>query len=73
MARDVPVVVHPLSPDGGRRVAIHGESVGIAYDLFDLLEFLRRAGLPEADTSVDDPQLIEWRGGSPDVWAEPPS
>lgn len=67
-----PVIVHPLSPDGGRRVTIRGEPVGTAYDLFDLLEFLRRAELPEADTAIDDPDLIEWRGGGPEVWAESP-
>ncbi|MBT2389837.1 MULTISPECIES: hypothetical protein [Streptomyces] len=69
MADEAPVVVHPLSPEGGRQVTIRGEPVGVAYHLLDLLEFLRRAGLPEADTSVDDPELIEWRGGGPDVWA----
>lgn len=66
------MIVHPLSPDGGRRVTIRGEPVGTAYDLFDLLEFLRRAELPEADTAIDDPDLIEWRGGGPEVWAESP-
>jgi hypothetical protein len=72
MAEETPVVVHPLSPEGGRQVTIRGERVGIAFNLFDLLEFLRRAGLPEADTAIDDPELIEWRGGGPDVWAESP-
>jgi hypothetical protein len=66
------VVVHPLSPDGGRRVTIRDESVGTAYNLFDLLEFLRRAELPEVDTAIDDPELIEWRGGGPEVWNESP-
>lgn len=71
MAGNPPVIVHPLSPDGGRAVAIRGERVGVAYHLFDLLEFLRRAGLPEADTSIDDPELIEWRGGGPEAWGDP--
>ena len=65
-----PVVVHPMSPDGGRRVTIRDESVGTAYNLFDLLEFLRRAELPEADTAIDDPDLIEWRGGGLEAWNE---
>ncbi|MET7711013.1 hypothetical protein [Streptomyces sp. NPDC005407] len=73
MAGNAPVIVHPLSPDGGRRVTIRGEVVGTAYNLFDLLEFLRRAELPEADTAIDDPDLIEWRDGGPEVWNEPPS
>ncbi|MBT2505134.1 hypothetical protein J7I98_04325 [Streptomyces sp. ISL-98] len=67
-----PVVVEPVSPDGGRRVTIHGERVGVAYHLLDVIEFLRRAGLPEANTSIDDPELIEWRGGGPNTWADPP-
>ncbi|MEU4494705.1 hypothetical protein OG729_25065 [Streptomyces sp. NBC_00210] len=67
-----PVVVHSLSPDGGRRVTIRGEAAGTAYNLFDVLEFLRRAELPEADTAIDDPELIEWRGGGPETWAESP-
>jgi hypothetical protein len=71
MAGHAPVIVHPLSPDGGRRVTIRDEAVGSAYNLFDLLEYLRRAELPEADTAIDDPDLIEWRGGGPEVWADP--
>ncbi|MFF4827740.1 hypothetical protein [Streptomyces sp. NPDC001312] len=63
-----PVVVLPLSPDGGRRVTIRGEPVGTAYNLFDVMEFLRRAGLPDEDKAIDDPELIEWRGGGPYDW-----
>lgn len=67
MAEHPPVVVHPPSPSGGRRVTIRGEIVGLAHGLADLREFLRRAGAPE-DAALDDPELIEWRGGGPDVW-----
>ncbi|MGW1053712.1 hypothetical protein [Streptomyces sp. NPDC001680] len=63
-----PVNVQPLGPDGGRRVTIRGQFVGTAYHLLDVVEFLRRAGLPEADTTVDDPGLIEWLGGGPQDW-----
>lgn len=70
MAEETPVIVHPLSPEGRRLVTIRGERVGIAFNLFDLLEFLRRAGLPEADTAIDDPDLIEWRGGGLEAWNE---
>ncbi|MEW2486333.1 hypothetical protein [Streptomyces sp. NPDC048411] len=63
-----PVVVLPPSPDGGRQVTIHGERVGTAYSLFDVLEFLHRAGLPTEDRAIDDPELIEWRGGGPYDW-----
>ncbi|MCP9205528.1 hypothetical protein [Streptomyces cucumeris] len=67
MAAHPPVVVHPPSPSGGRRVTIRGEIAGLAMGPPDLLEFLRRAGAE--DVRLDDPELIEWRGGGPDVWA----
>ncbi|MBX7555220.1 hypothetical protein [Streptomyces sp. NPDC004232] len=63
-----PVTVQPPGPDGGRQVTIHGEFVGTAYHLLDVVEFLRREGLPETDTTVDDSDLIEWRGGGPQAW-----
>jgi hypothetical protein len=63
-----PVIVQPPGSDGGRRVTIRGEYVGIAYHLLDVVEFLRRAGLPETSTTVDDPELIEWRGIGPKAW-----
>ncbi|WP_319787773.1 hypothetical protein [Streptomyces sp. AK08-01B] len=50
-------------------MTIRGESVGAAFNLFDLLEFLRCAELPETDTAIDDPELIEWRGGGPEMWS----
>ncbi|WP_411140270.1 hypothetical protein [Streptomyces sp. x-80] len=66
MTAHPPVVVHPPSPSGGRRVSAGGEILGLAYGPRDLVEFLRRAGLDE--DAIEDPQLIEWRGGGPDVW-----
>jgi hypothetical protein len=63
-----PAVVLPPAPDGGRRVTINGKRVGTAYSLFDVLELLHAAGLPTHDTAVDDPELIEWRGGGPYDW-----
>ncbi|KUO19149.1 hypothetical protein [Streptomyces dysideae] len=63
-----PVVVLPPEPDGGRRVTIHGELSGTAYSLFDVLDILHDADLPTEDRAVDDPELIEWRGGGPYVW-----
>ncbi|HCA86090.1 MAG TPA: hypothetical protein DEQ61_11660 [Streptomyces sp.] len=66
-----PVVVHPL--DGtGRRVEIRGRGAGAATGPRDLLEFLRRAGLDPDEVRLDDPTLIEWRGGGPDVWPDSP-
>lgn len=64
-----PVIVQPPGPDGGRQVTIRGEVAGTAYHLLDLIEFLRRQGLPESNTTLDDPDLIEWRGGGPQTWA----
>ncbi|MBP8538574.1 hypothetical protein [Streptomyces sp. MK37H] len=66
MATRPPIVVHPPSPSGGRRVTIRGEIAGLAHSPTDVLEFLRRAGAE--DVRLDDPELIEWRGGGPDVW-----
>lgn len=68
MDRRAPVVVMPSASDGGRRVTIHSERVGTAYSLFDVLEFLHRASLPAEDRAIDDPELIEWRGGGPYDW-----
>ncbi|MFE4796186.1 hypothetical protein ACFRFL_13980 [Streptomyces sp. NPDC056708] len=64
-----PVIVSPPSPTGGRRVRVGGEALGLAYDLGDLVEFLRRAGLEGLDeVEVARSGLIEWRGGGPNVW-----
>ncbi|MEU8571298.1 hypothetical protein AB0C51_23655 [Streptomyces pathocidini] len=67
--REPPVVVYPWL-DGARRVTIHGESVGRAYSLRDVLEFLHLAGLEENGVRLDDPELVEWRGGGPADWPE---
>ncbi|WP_078951535.1 hypothetical protein [Streptomyces rimosus] len=65
MGVHLPVIVHPPSPSGGRRVTVHGQIVGLAHGRGDVAEFLRRAGLaPDAeDVDLDAPGLIEWRGG----------
>ncbi|MEU8682438.1 hypothetical protein [Streptomyces sp. NPDC048611] len=68
MAEHPPVIVHPPSPTGGRRITIEGEILGLAYSSVDLLEFLRRAGLDTDVVSLDDHDLIEWRGGGHNVW-----
>ncbi|MEU2739849.1 hypothetical protein ABZ656_31955 [Streptomyces sp. NPDC007095] len=68
-----PVIVYPPSPTGGRRVRVDGEILGLAYSLLDVAEFLRRAGLEGMDAGdVAESDLIEWRGGGPDVWVPPP-
>ncbi|MEU6084808.1 hypothetical protein [Streptomyces sp. NPDC047108] len=65
--RTPPVVVDPPL-DGRRRVMIHGEDVGAAVSATELRGMLDRAGLGGEGTLLDDPGLIEWRGGGPDDW-----
>ncbi|UNO38691.1 hypothetical protein [Streptomyces sp. MST-110588] len=73
MAASPPVIVHPPTPSGGRRVTLRGRFAGLAHGRGDVAEFLRRAGLaPDSeDIDLDDPELIEWRGGDLDTWPEP--
>jgi hypothetical protein len=47
-------------------VRVDGEILGLAHSDRDLIEFLRRAGLADADELVlSDSLLIDWRGGRP--------
>ncbi|MEV0414189.1 hypothetical protein AB0I68_26105 [Streptomyces sp. NPDC050448] len=62
------IVVHPPDEAGGRRVHINAETLGLAFGLRDVAEFLRRAGLELEPEEVAVFPLIEWRGGGPDVW-----
>ncbi|MFI8184155.1 hypothetical protein OG539_15975 [Actinacidiphila glaucinigra] len=59
----------PLSDTGGRVVRVENEILGTAYRMADLVEFLRRAGLDADMADVVDPEVIDWRGGGPDVWS----
>ncbi|MFE6807198.1 hypothetical protein ACFVEN_36925 [Streptomyces sp. NPDC057681] len=58
-----PIVVHPPLGTGGRRVAVHGQILGLARSGRDVVEFLRRAGLEDAENLLDDPMWVTWRGG----------
>ena len=62
------IVVHPPAPTGGRRVSAHGETLGTAYGLVDLIEYLSRAGLDIATIDLDDETVIEWQGAGREVW-----
>ncbi|NSC20991.1 hypothetical protein FM076_07110 [Streptomyces albus subsp. chlorinus] len=62
------IVVHPPSPEGGRRVTSHGETLGTAYGLTDLIEYLGRTGLDVATIDLYDDAIIDWRGGNHLVW-----
>lgn len=69
MASAQPIVIYPPAEDGGRRIRIDDQFVGMAYGLLDIVEFLRLAGLDDVDDDwVRTTGLIEWRGGGPDAW-----
>lgn len=63
-----PIVVHRLSPTGGRRVTLRRRIVGMAYDDAGLVLLLQRSGIPDAALLLDDPTWIEWRGSGPHQW-----
>lgn len=74
MAEPLPVVVSPPSPTGGRRVRVDGEILGLAHGINDVVEFLRRAGMEEADAQmVETSMFIDWKGGGPEVWSRTPN
>jgi len=63
-----PVHVCPPASLGGRPVTLGDVALGVAYSAADVVDLLRQAGLDETRIALDDPQLIEWQGGGPDVW-----
>ncbi|MFK0045552.1 hypothetical protein ACIQU4_15765 [Streptomyces sp. NPDC090741] len=70
-----PILVHRISPSGGRRVVIrvHGVDtvLGIAYSDRDLIEFLRRIEVPDPEELVlADSEVIAWQGGKPHMYEE---
>ncbi|MFD4150997.1 hypothetical protein, partial [Streptomyces goshikiensis] len=63
-----PILVHRISPVGGRRVVIRICGVetflGVAFSDVDLIEFLRRIEIADPDELVlGDSEVIAWRGG----------
>lgn len=70
MTEALHVIVSPPSPTGGRRVRVDGQILGLAHNIADMVEFLRRAGMNEADAFiVETATCIDWRGGGPEVWS----
>jgi len=68
MAGPIQVVVHPPLPTGGRRVRVDGEILGLAHNVVDVAEFLRRAGLEIDPANVAESPWIDWRGAGPERW-----
>ncbi|MEY7981382.1 hypothetical protein AB8O53_34395 [Streptomyces pilosus] len=66
--KKAPSVVHPPLGSGGRRVTVRGESVGLAGADRDVVEFLRRAGLPDGERLLDEPAWVRWAGGRAHVY-----
>lgn len=66
-----PVIVYPPTPSGGRRVTVRGQIVGLAHGRGDVASILREAGLAAGaeEIDLDQPRLIEWRGGDLDTWS----
>ncbi|MFC9294235.1 hypothetical protein ACFTWH_05510 [Streptomyces sp. NPDC057011] len=68
-----PVVVHRIFPSGGRQVTLRTaggeESLGVARSDADVIEFLRRAGMPDPDEAVlGGADLVEWDSDTPHVY-----
>ncbi|MEU6312662.1 hypothetical protein [Streptomyces sp. NPDC047014] len=68
-----PVVVHRISPSGGRQVTLRAagreEPLGLARSDADVIEFLRRAGMPDPDDVVlGGTALVEWDTDTPHVY-----
>ena len=66
------VIVLPPSPAGGRRVRVDGEVLGLAHNVADVAEFLRRAGLELDAAEVAESPWIDWRGCGPECWGPEP-
>ncbi|MER6776009.1 MULTISPECIES: hypothetical protein [unclassified Streptomyces] len=73
-----PILVHPIAPAGGRRVSLRAGGrdtvLGLAFDDADVIEFLRRAEVPDPDDTVlGGSELVEWQGDEPHVYEAEPS
>ncbi|MCX5149497.1 hypothetical protein OHB36_22415 [Streptomyces sp. NBC_00320] len=73
-----PILVHPIAPAGGRRVSLRAGGqdtvLGMAFNDADVIEFLRRAGVPDPDDVVlGGSALVEWQGDEPHTYEAGPS
>ncbi|WP_239091846.1 hypothetical protein [Streptomyces sp. SID14478] len=60
------LVVHTPSRSGGRLMTANdcaGTILGLARSDRDVVEFLRQAGLEDAEGLLDAPAWVTWRGG----------
>ncbi|GAA3914412.1 hypothetical protein GCM10023084_77600 [Streptomyces lacrimifluminis] len=69
-----PIVIHPASRTGGRRVTVHSgggrdEILGTAYSDHDLVVFLEGAGVQDPDSILDDDRWFDWSGGHAHQWS----
>jgi hypothetical protein len=62
---ETPILIHRPGGTGGRRVTIRAQVAGLARSDNDVIEFLRRAGLPDAGDVLDDPRWVQWLGDHP--------
>ena len=68
-AHDAHIVVRPpvmTERPPYRRVEILGTVVGKAYNIEDVTEFARRAGLEDVDLA--NTGSVRWEGGGPGFW-----
>ncbi|GAA1602572.1 MULTISPECIES: hypothetical protein [Streptomyces] len=73
-----PILVHRIAPAGGRRVSLRAEGrdtvLGLARSDADVIELLRRAGVPDPDETVlGDSPLVEWMVDDPHAYEAEPS
>lgn len=48
---------------------VRGEHAGTATNLADVRDFLRRTRLDDlGEIDLHTPELVEWRGGGPEIW-----
>ncbi|MFD7785473.1 hypothetical protein ACFV4Q_20630 [Streptomyces nojiriensis] len=66
------LVVYPPDEHGWRRIRWDGQSIGVAHQPSDITTFLQEEGLENAEDFDLVGELVEWRGGRPETWAESP-